>query len=406
MTAKKMIGPERHRERVEEVLRSLDVPSVRGQKVLITGGGGFFGIHLARALHMLGCSVLITDKGNPIEDYQDDIKFVQGDIRDRELVEKLCEGVDVVFHIASFGMSGADMLKKKEFISSINVGGTENIIEACIKHNVPRLVYTSTINVVLGHEPFDMKTEAELPIIPPQNHADDYSRTKSIAEQLVKKTNGRQTENGGVLHTCSIRPPGIYGAGEQRHFNRIVNLLSLYKANLGSRDTLTNWVHVDNLVNGHLLAAEGLASGKKHIAGGQAYFITDETPINNCLFFKPIITGLGYQFPDTWIPLNILWMIALMFEIVHFILKPVYHFVPFLNRTEVYQSALHHTVSHNKASSELGYKPLQRDLEDSLEHLRQLGHGKETNPGGDWTSSLLLKIIIIVVFILLIAVLL
>ena len=57
--------------------RSLDVPSVRGQKVLITGGGGFFGIHLARALHMLGCSVLITDKGNPIEDYQDDIKFVQ-----------------------------------------------------------------------------------------------------------------------------------------------------------------------------------------------------------------------------------------------------------------------------------------------------------------------------------------
>ena len=53
------------------------MPSFKGKKVLVTGGGGFFGIHLARALHMLGCTVVITDKGIPIEKYSEDIKFVQ-----------------------------------------------------------------------------------------------------------------------------------------------------------------------------------------------------------------------------------------------------------------------------------------------------------------------------------------
>ncbi|XP_038064576.1 short-chain dehydrogenase/reductase family 42E member 1-like [Patiria miniata] len=405
-TVKSWIGSERHRERVGDLLSTLDVPSLKGKKVLVTGGGGFFGIHLARALHMLGCAVVITDKGTPIEDYSKDITFVQGDIRDRDLVEELCKDVNCVFHIASFGMSGAEMMKKRDFIESINVGGTENVIEACIKQNVARLVYTSTINVVLGSKAFDMATEAELPRIPPEEHADDYSRTKSIAEVLVLKSNGRQTQNGEILHTCAIRPPGIYGAGEQRHFSRIVGILKIYKANLGSPDSKTNWVHVDNLVNGHLLAADGLSAGKNHISANQAYFITDQTPINNCLFFKPIITGLGYTFPDAWLPLGVLYCLAFLSEIVHFLVKPFYNFVGF-TRTEMFQAALHHTVSYEKAQDQLGYQPLQRGLEDSLAHLRQLGYGKDPETSSSWTSSLLFKIVLsITIIIVLVAVLL
>ncbi|XP_022089289.1 short-chain dehydrogenase/reductase family 42E member 1-like isoform X2 [Acanthaster planci] len=328
------IGPERHKERVMDLLRTLDVPSLREKKVLVTGGGGFFGIHLARALHMLGCTVVITDKATPIEKYNEEIKFVQGDIRDRKLMEELCKGINCVFHIASFGMSGAEMMKKRDFIESINVGGTENVIEACVKLNVTRLIYTSTINVVLGTREFDMATEGELQRIPPEKHTDDYSRTKTIAEMLVLDSNGRKTQSGEVLHTSAIRPPGIYGAGEQRHFSRLMGFIKFYKANAGSPYSKTNWVHVDNLVNGHLLAAEGLSAGKKHVAAGQAYFITDETPINNCVFFKPVFTGLGYTFPDFWIPLNVIWWLAFISEIMHFLLKPFYDFVGF-TRTEV-----------------------------------------------------------------------
>eukprot|EP00057_Strongylocentrotus_purpuratus_P005680 XP_003731543.1 PREDICTED: short-chain dehydrogenase/reductase family 42E member 1 [Strongylocentrotus purpuratus] len=155
----------RHRQRAGDVIRNLKVESFGGQQVLVTGGAGFVGVHLGRALHLLGSKVTLFDKAKPLEDYDPDIKVVQGDIRDRELLEKLCEGVDCVFHIASYGMSGREMMKASDFIESINVGGTENIVEACIKQNVPRLVYTSTHNVVFAGQDIENGDES-LPLLP------------------------------------------------------------------------------------------------------------------------------------------------------------------------------------------------------------------------------------------------
>ena len=99
---------------------------------------------------------------------------------------------------------------------------------ACVESGVPRLVYTSTYNVVFGGQEI-RNGDSSLPYLQPHQHVDHYSRTKCIAEQAVRAANGREVrgqsgdEKGrGTLKTCALRCAGIYGDGEQRHLPRIV----------------------------------------------------------------------------------------------------------------------------------------------------------------------------------------
>nr|KAG5709511.1 hypothetical protein BaRGS_023193 [Batillaria attramentaria] len=82
----------------------------------------------------------------------------------------------------------------------------------------------------------------------------------------------------------------------------------------GSRDSLVDFLHVDNLVQGHILAARGLSPDKQFVAAGQSYFLSDSKPINNFEFFRPLIEGLGYTYPKINLPVNLIfyfdWMIA------------------------------------------------------------------------------------------------
>ncbi|XP_030854737.1 short-chain dehydrogenase/reductase family 42E member 1 [Strongylocentrotus purpuratus] len=387
----------RHRQRAGDVIRNLKVESFGGQQVLVTGGAGFVGVHLGRALHLLGSKVTLFDKAKPLEDYDPDIKVVQGDIRDRELLEKLCEGVDCVFHIASYGMSGREMMKASDFIESINVGGTENIVEACIKQNVPRLVYTSTHNVVFAGQDIENGDES-LPLLPLSAHKDDYSRTKSMAEQLAMKSNGRETKDGSILNVCVIRPVAIYGAGEQRHFPRIVKNMEqgLLCMKIGGSHIKVPWVHVDNLVNGHILAAEGLSNHKEHIAAGQVYFIADKAPVNQFEFLRPLITGLGYRYPSLIVPVWFMYIVALLSEWLHTILKPVINFQPLMVRTELFQVAVTHHFSIEKAKKQLGYEPVERDLTDMVQYFLERGHRKKSSSIGAFLFTVILAVLFVV----------
>ncbi|XP_015752927.1 PREDICTED: short-chain dehydrogenase/reductase family 42E member 1-like [Acropora digitifera] len=147
----------------------------------------------------------------------------QGDITKPEQIRKVLEEycpVDVVFHCASYGMSGREQLNKQK-IENINVLGTKHLIEACQKFNIANLVYTSTYNVVFGGQIIRNGDET-LPYLPLDKHPDHYSRTKSIAEQEVLRATGLSLQNGRTLKTCALRPAGIYGEGELRHLPRIV----------------------------------------------------------------------------------------------------------------------------------------------------------------------------------------
>ncbi|KAK5873625.1 hypothetical protein PBY51_018650 [Eleginops maclovinus] len=109
--------------------------NARTDTFLITGGCGYFGYRLACSLHKKGAKIILFDTISPKQELPEDIVFVQGDIREYAQVEKAIAGVDCVFHLASYGMSGREQLNR-HLIEAVNVQGTQNVLQACIEHGV------------------------------------------------------------------------------------------------------------------------------------------------------------------------------------------------------------------------------------------------------------------------------
>ncbi|XP_008849699.1 short-chain dehydrogenase/reductase family 42E member 1 [Nannospalax galili] len=351
------------------------------ETVLITGGGGYFGFRLGCALNRKGVHVILFDISRPAQTLPEGIKFVHGDIRHLSDLESAFQVADItcVFHIASYGMSGREQLNRT-LIQEVNVWGTDNVLQACQKRGVPRLVYTSTFNVIFGGQVIRNGDES-LPYLPLHLHPDHYSRTKSIAEKKVLEANGLALDQGSdVLRTCALRPAGIYGPGEQRHLPRIVSYIErgLFRFVYGDPSSLVEFVHVDNLVQAHILASEALRADKGHIASGQPYFISDGRPVNNFEFLRPLVEGLGYSFPATRLPLTLIYYFAFLVEMAHFVLGRLYNFQPFLTRTEVYKTGVTHYFSLEKAKTELGYEPQPFDLQEVVEWFKVRGHGRRS----------------------------
>uniref|UniRef100_A0A3Q4BGB7 3-beta hydroxysteroid dehydrogenase/isomerase domain-containing protein n=1 Tax=Mola mola TaxID=94237 RepID=A0A3Q4BGB7_MOLML len=247
--------------------------------VLVTGGGGYFGSRLGRKLVSQGMSVILVDVNKPPCDIPDGAVYYQSDIRDYSSLYKVCEGVDCIFHTASYGMSGPEQLRREQ-VESVNIDGTNNVINACKERSIPRLVYTSTINVVFTGEPIEERDETSVPHV---GCAKTYSKCVSFSEML-------SCEGGGLLRTCSLRPSGIYGPDERRHLHRVNVERRLFIFRFGDPRARMNWVHVDNLVLAHTLAARALTPHRSYVSSGQVYFINDGVSVNLFEWLTPSIT--------------------------------------------------------------------------------------------------------------------
>ncbi|KAM9346673.1 putative short-chain dehydrogenase/reductase family 42E member 2 [Symphorus nematophorus] len=360
-------------------------------KVLVTGGGGYFGSRLGRELASRGMSVILVDINKPPCDIPDGAVFYQSDIRDYSSLYKVCEGVDCIFHTASYGMSGPEQLRKEQ-VESINVGGTNNVINVCKERNIPRLVYTSTINVVFTGKPIEECDEASMPHVPPDVHIDHYSRTKAIAEQMVLSANGCSLKGGGLLRTCVLRPCGIYGPDERRHLHRVmVNVeRRLFVFRFGDPRARMNWVHVDNLVLAHALAAEALTLQRSYISSGQVYFINDGVSVNLFEWLTPLFENLGYSRPLITLPVSVVYLAAKLVEYLHVVLRPVIEVPLLFTQSEVRSIAVSHTFKIDKARRELGYSPKPYSLVDCVEQYLKTRQPRSSRPPVDhaWTSQL------------------
>lgn len=117
------------------------------RRVLITGGTGYLGYRLGRRLSKEGCEVILLDVHSPHQPLLPGMTYVSGSVADADKVIAAAEGVDAIFHVASYGMSGKELRGGAGPIRQVNIGGTANVIEACRRNRVPRLVYVSTNNV-------------------------------------------------------------------------------------------------------------------------------------------------------------------------------------------------------------------------------------------------------------------
>ncbi|KAK5616204.1 hypothetical protein CRENBAI_015677 [Crenichthys baileyi] len=369
-------------------------------KMLVTGGGGYFGFRLGKDLASEGMTVILLDVNKPPWDIPDGAIFFQSDIRDYSSLHKVSEGVDCIFHTASYGMSGPEQLRKEQ-VESVNVGGTSNVINVCKERGIPRLVYTSTTNVVFAGKPIVDGDEASVPYVPSDLHIDHYSRTKAVAERMILSANGSSVKGGGTLQTCVLRPCGIYGPEERRHLHRVMMNVErrLFSFRFGDPAARMNWVHVDNLVLAHKLAAEALTKTKSCVASGQVYFINDGISVNLFEWLTPLFEKLGYSRPSINLPVSLVYsaasggfcsesqgVLVTALSCPHeCVMKPK----PKLSTADLHLELIlsdsccrplgsmiapirNITVSHtfkiDKARGELGYSPKLYSLADSVEH--------------------------------------
>ncbi|XP_023080787.2 putative short-chain dehydrogenase/reductase family 42E member 2 isoform X2 [Piliocolobus tephrosceles] len=341
---------------------------VARRKVLVTGGGGYLGFSLGSHLAKSGTPVILLDRCRPQWELSPETEFIQADVRDEEALYRAFKGVDCVFHMASYGMSGAEKLQKEQ-IESINVGGTKLVIDVCVRQRVPRLIYTSTVNVAFGGKPIEQGDEDSVPYFPLDEHIDHYSRTKAIADQLTLMANGTPLPGGGTLRTCVLRPPGIYGPEEQRHLPRVAGHIKkrLFMFRFGDRKARMNWVHVHNLVQAHVLAAEALTAAKGYVASGQAYYINDGESVNLFEWMAPLFEKLGYSQPWIQVPTSWVYLTAAVMERLHLALRPICCLPPLLTRSEVRSVAVTHTFQIAKARAQLAYAPDKFRFADAVE---------------------------------------
>lgn len=151
---------------------------MRQKKVLITGGAGFLGCHLARELLKSKYSISLFDIADlEAKDLISRVTFIKADVRDKKAIEKTVKNQDYIVHAAA----ALPIQRTKEAIFSVNVLGTKNVLEASLKHKIKRLVFIST-TAVYG-VPKELPEKETSPLEP----IGFYGQSKLEAENLCQE---------------------------------------------------------------------------------------------------------------------------------------------------------------------------------------------------------------------------
>jgi nucleoside-diphosphate-sugar epimerase len=179
-------------------------------KILVTGGSGFIGSGLVKALVKAGHSVRVLDdnsRGRPrrLVDVEKDIDFVDGDVRDAATVARAAEGMDEVHHLAF--VNGTEFFySQPELVLDVGVRGMVNVIDACRKNNVGTLVLASSSEVYQTPPKVPTAEDAPLSIPDPLNPRYSYGGGKLISE-LMAINYGRKFFERVLI----FRPHNVYG---------------------------------------------------------------------------------------------------------------------------------------------------------------------------------------------------
>jgi len=234
-------------------------------KALVTGGGGFLGKAIVKQLIARGDEVRSFSRGAYPELEAMGVEQSRGDLADAEAVAAAAQGCDVVFHVAAKAGIWGDF---DDFYRA-NVTGTKNVVAACRKNGIKRLVYTSSPSVVFDGTDVEGGDET-LPY--PATFKAHYPHTKALAERHVREASSRD------LAVVALRPHLIWGPGDNHLVPRIVAKARAGKLRrIGDRTCLVDTVFVDNAAAAHLLAADRLSPGSA--VDGKVYFITNEEPV-------------------------------------------------------------------------------------------------------------------------------
>ena len=187
---------------------------LKNSKILVIGGAGFIGSHLVKELlkHDLK-EVIIYDNfargkyeniNESLKDPRCSVFQLGGDIRDTDILDEAMKNVDYVFHLAAMWLLHCKDFPRTAF--HVNIEGTYNVLEACVKNKVKKLIYSSSASV------YGDAVEVPMCESHPFNNKNFYGSTKIAGEAMCTAINDRYG-----LEVIGLRYMNVYGSGQDQH---------------------------------------------------------------------------------------------------------------------------------------------------------------------------------------------
>jgi nucleoside-diphosphate-sugar epimerase len=322
-------------------------------KILVTGATGFIGIHLCRELVRQGYIVnaLYRSRGKAEQIKHKNIHLFKGDVTDTLSIRKAIKECDFVFHLAACAQVWS---KDPCLFYEINYKGTLNVLNEAEGAGIKKIVVTSTAGVFgpSDGKMVDENTKRQT------EYFTLYEKTKAEAEELILN----RTAKG--MNIVIVNPTRVYGPGLLNISNSVTRIVRLYTEGKfrflpGNGKSIGNYVFIDDVVAGHILALEKGVAGERYILGGEN--------ISYAGFFKVLAEISGKSYLLFRFPLNLMLFVSFIMLMLarSFGIKPL--ITPGLVRKYNYNWVL----SSNKAQSELGYKitPLKSGITETLKFI-------------------------------------
>lgn len=327
--------------------------------IVVTGASGLVGGNLVRALSAQGRSVraLVHRDRRALGGLE--VETASADLTDSASLERAFRGAEAVYHLAgsiSIRMDNWDEVRR------VNVEGTRNVIEACLRSGVEKLVYFSSIHAY-RQQPFELPLDEDRPLLSDDDaHIPPYERSKAAAERLVRGA----PERG--LATVIIIPTAILGPYDfcPSYLGQALQMLTGGRIPALVRGGY-NWVDVRDVVAG-AIQAERLASlvpgGSRYILSGHWHTIKE---------LAQVAAGItGKSAPRFVVPV---WL-AELFQPVMAKLAQLNGSQPLYTQAMLQAMRSNRRISHARATKDLGYapRPFEQTLRDTLDWFTQ-NHG-------------------------------
>jgi nucleoside-diphosphate-sugar epimerase len=264
--------------------------------VLVTGGTGFLGQHIARALLAQGDTPIIL--GRDFRDVQPLLhagaRALPLDMRDAATLADVCATADAVCHAGALSAAWGPWA---DFYAA-NVRATAAVVAGCQRGGA-RLVYISSPSVIFtGHDHHNLTEDAPYP----RRFASLYSRSKKLGEDLVNGAAG--------LHAVILRPKAIFGPGDRSLLPRILAAARAGRLRqIGDGQNIVDVTYVENVADAVLLALRSPA------ATGGTYTITNGEHIRLWDLIRVVLRRLGIPADLRAVPLRVALAAATLMEL-------------------------------------------------------------------------------------------
>ena len=307
---------------------------------LVTGATGFVGSAVARLLINSGYTVnTLVRSTSSLDNLKGlNVEIIYGDLKDQNSLEIALKDCRYLFHVAADYRLWS--LHPQELYDN-NVQGTENIMRAAIIANVEKIVYTSSVATLGLHK--DESPANEDSTVTFNDMIGDYKKSKYLAEEVVKK----MVIDEGLPATI-VNPSTPVGPGDIKPTPTGKLILDAAAGKIPAFvDTGLNWVHVDDVAAGHLLALENGKLGERYILGNENFSMK--------VLLEKIASITGRSAPKIQLPHNFVLPIAYAAEWWANITKSKKEPMATVSGVKLSKKKMYFSV--DKAKNELGYKP-------------------------------------------------